>query len=342
MAEAMGSLKQARWKGLAGVWVSVLLAGSAASAGARIEIPRDEIDFGLLTRGAVAEVSFEVKNEGDAALLVRARKPGCGCMVASVDEEIPPGAVGYVSAFLDTRTLKGVVAKKVTLDTNDPEQPLVRFVMRADVSVGVEMLPRETLVVGYDEPGATLSRRLIRRWPLSPGTVVIDNAEVSVPWLEAHIEPVLARRPAEGDLPRARAGDYVVELRPRADMVYGPVSGTLEFDTGMEQEPRARFPIEGVIDAPLRVAPSRVDLPSDRESTTLTVSVRPGWDTDSLTIQAEPEGIRHELEPTAVQGVYQLHVRWEGQQPASGQLMVRLGRDRVRVPVARAAGSPGR
>ena len=142
-------------------------------------------------------------------------------------------------------------------------------------------------------------------------------------------------------LPRVRPGDYIIEIRPKGETVYGPVSGTLAFDTGMAQEPRALFPIEGTVDAPLRVAPARVDLSGGARSTALTVSVRPGWADEPLSIRSEPEGIRHELKPVG-QGVYELHVAWDGEETAEGLLTVSLGRDRVRVPVARSAGSRGR
>ena len=41
-------------------------------------------------------------------------------------------------------------------------------------------------------------------------------------------------------------------------------------------------------------------------------------------------------------GVYELHIAWNGEDSAEGELTVSLGRDLVRVPVARYAGNRGR
>ena len=62
---------------------------------------------------------FELVNEGNATLTVKAVRPTCGCTVADFDREIAPGATGTVKAKLDTKDFAGPISKSILVMTDD-------------------------------------------------------------------------------------------------------------------------------------------------------------------------------------------------------------------------------
>ncbi len=110
-----------------------------------IEVNQKIKDFGEVAKGEKLEAVFTVKNAGTAPLEINQVRPTCGCTVADFDHTIPPGGSGAVKAVVDTEAFSGPIAKAVLVFSNDPENPQVNLVVKADVRAFIEVLPRPLL-----------------------------------------------------------------------------------------------------------------------------------------------------------------------------------------------------
>ena len=97
----------------------------AAADGPKLVVPEKIKNMGRVAQGDVLSVDFELINEGDEPIEVKAVRPTCGCTVADFDREIPPGGTGYVKAKLETRDFSGPISKSILIMTNDPQDPTV-------------------------------------------------------------------------------------------------------------------------------------------------------------------------------------------------------------------------
>lgn len=97
-------------------------------------VPLEPIkDFEIVPKGEYVHHVFELKNEGDATLELIDVKPACGCTVAEFDKTIAPGQVGQVKVQLETANFAGPIAKPISVFTNDPENPKLQLVVKAEV-----------------------------------------------------------------------------------------------------------------------------------------------------------------------------------------------------------------
>lgn len=111
-----------------------------------IDIVEKIKDFGMVAKGERLVAVFEVRNTGQAPLQVTQVRPTCGCTVADFDREIPPGASGKVRAEVDTSSFSGPISKAVLVFSNDPVNPQVNLVVKADVRSFVEVMPRALIL----------------------------------------------------------------------------------------------------------------------------------------------------------------------------------------------------
>ncbi|MDR1083635.1 MAG: DUF1573 domain-containing protein [Deltaproteobacteria bacterium] len=102
----------------------------------RMIISETEFDARLNPPGSSVSHNFVVRNEGTDDLKLEV-VPGCGCTVTSFDGVIAPGAAGSILVTVDLYEAWAghKVNKAVTVTSNDPENPLIRLIMHAQVDV---------------------------------------------------------------------------------------------------------------------------------------------------------------------------------------------------------------
>ena len=142
---------------------TLLVAGVGALAADQAESPAPAAialdmvkDFGLVNKGQRITHEFEIRNDGDATLEITGVRPSCGCTVAEFDKTVAVGAIGKVKATVDTRNFKGGIAKSVRVFTNDPQNPQIDLVIKANVRSRVEVDPGYARFIAvYGEPQKT-------------------------------------------------------------------------------------------------------------------------------------------------------------------------------------------
>ena len=297
-------------------------------------VTQTEIDLGQVPKGSSAEARFELRNAGNADLRVLDVQSGCACTIATYDELIPPGGVGYVTATLLTETLNGQVGQGIKLRTNDPTSPSVALVVRAEVVTAVRVLPEKTIVL-RNQPGEMSVRRVIRRQANSGhGFFGIAALKTSAPWVVASARKVREAAPASEGLPAVTSGDWILELLLEGQPVYGNRNEQVEFKTGLARQPLVKLEVRTELLAPVQLAVDRLFLQPDGEDAaeTLSLVVREGLDPSALVVEALPDGLTVQLESGAGQ-LLTARVRWQGGRLEKGRLVFRIAGERFDLPV---------
>jgi hypothetical protein len=112
----------------------------AAEAAAPPAPPKLVIDAWEYNAGAVKAASsishdFAISNAGGEELVISEVVPGCGCSVATFTTNIPPGGEGVVTLTVEIypEWAGHDVNKMAVILSNDPEQPLAKLSMVANV-----------------------------------------------------------------------------------------------------------------------------------------------------------------------------------------------------------------
>lgn len=107
---------------------------SYAMAQPRLLTENLSFDFGEVRQGDSVEHRFRFQNSGDQPLELSNLRSSCGCTAALLSaRRLEPGAMGELQVTFDSRGFQGPVQKQVTVDTNDPEHPVLNFSLRGRV-----------------------------------------------------------------------------------------------------------------------------------------------------------------------------------------------------------------
>ncbi len=76
-------------------------------------------DFGLMNSGEVVVWDVEFQNDGKGDAIIQNASASCGCTVPEYDRQpIKPGEKGSMQIKFDSEGKKGIVEKRVTVETN--------------------------------------------------------------------------------------------------------------------------------------------------------------------------------------------------------------------------------
>lgn len=115
---------------------NVMTASFAFGAdGPRIEFDRLRHDYGKILYGATVSAEFPFVNKGNKTLVIKSLHATCGCTKAvEGGREIPPGGSSKITSSFDTVGLKaGRKEKSIMVSTNDPDNPVIKLILLADV-----------------------------------------------------------------------------------------------------------------------------------------------------------------------------------------------------------------
>ena len=297
-------------------------------------LTQTEIDLGELAKGVTADARFELRNAGNADLHILDVKSGCACTIATYDEVIPPGGVGFVTATLLTETLSGPVGQGVSVMTNDPTSPAAFLLVRAQVVVAVRVLPERAIVL-RNQPGELPVRRLIRRSTGSGhGFFNIVGLESSAPWIDARARKVRESAPASDGLPPVEPGDWILELGLSGQPEYGKRREEVKFKTGLERQPVVKLEIHTELLAPVQLAVDRLFLQprGDAAAETISLTLRKGLDPSALRVDTSPAGLTVQLEPGDGQTLT-ARFHWAGGRLDNGLCVFRVADERLELPI---------
>lgn len=210
-------------------------------------------DFGTVNRGDRVTHDFRIDNAGAGVLEITDVRPSCGCTVADYDETIAAGQSGVVKATMDTSNLKGGIAKAVRIYTNDPLNPEINLVIKANVKSQVEIDPGYARFVAvYGEPQKTIIERV---WSLGHPELEILGVESPFPFVKTSFRET-PKQEREKDI-KGRQWQIAVELDKDAPV--GPMADFIVITTNHPERKTVRVPISGFVRPILSVTPRVAD-----------------------------------------------------------------------------------
>jgi hypothetical protein len=239
------------------VTAATVAAQTGAEGAPKIVVPTKIVDVGTISQGVVVDAVFDIVNEGNQTLVVKAVRPTCGCTVADFDKEIAPGATGKIKAKLDTKDFSGPISKSILVMTDDPQDPTVTLVIKADVRPFVEILPRPLVRFNavQHEP---MSQTFIVVGADPEKAVTVTGVDSSVPFIKTSV------RVLEGDeLVKGKSKlQYEVSLTLDPEAPVGPVNAVLTVNTDQKEASQVPVKVYGVISSLIHVTPTQVQFGS--------------------------------------------------------------------------------
>ena len=215
------------------------------------------MDAGTVSQGTTVDAVFDLVNEGDTKLVIKAVRPTCGCTVADFDKEIAPGATGHIKAKLDTKDFSGPISKSILVMTDDPQSPTVTLVIKANIRPFVEILPRPLIRFNavLNEP---MNQTFIVVGADPEAALTVRSVESSVPFLATSMRQLGGDELIEGK----SKSQYEITLSLTDDAPVGPVNAVLSVNTDLKEAPKVPVKVYGVIRALIHVTPSQVQFGS--------------------------------------------------------------------------------
>ena len=92
-------------------------------------------DFGAVKQGENLEHVFKFTNSGKGTLVINSVQPSCGCtgVVMNEKKEFAEGEAGEIKITFNTQGRQGVNTKTVSVNTNDPEYPVITLTFKCTV-----------------------------------------------------------------------------------------------------------------------------------------------------------------------------------------------------------------
>lgn len=91
-------------------------------------------DFGEVETGRVLEHEFMVENKSQRTMQIKSVNTSCGCTVSQVDKRtLAPGESTPVAVRFKTKGYHGDIKQSVFVHTDDPRQPVIRYIVKAKI-----------------------------------------------------------------------------------------------------------------------------------------------------------------------------------------------------------------
>ncbi len=253
-----------------------------------IELSPREFDFGEVWEDESVQETITVKNTGDAPLNIISVRGNCGCTVPTRPKSpLQPGESDTFTITYSTKRI-GKADKKVTVRSNDPNEPqivipvkgLVKRIYESDTHNRVSFRHLDpkaieestiTLENKFDEP---LPLKLAENWDTGPFDVRLKEVD-------------------EGQ-------KYELTVKTRPPLRIGNNRARVKLETPKEDLPDVLITINANVIPRVTVVPSSLFVSSNRTEPfdqTVKVRFRADQPIKVESVRAVPETIKAELEP---------------------------------------------
>jgi len=213
----------------------------------KIQFEQLDHDFGDAEAGQELEHAFPFRNIGEGDLVISNVLTSCGCTAAPVSgERIPPGETGEIRATFDTRGFQGAVKKALTVESNDPENRLVRLTIGGQVLSEVAVHPRylNWERFGRDSPPAPVRLRIR----------FLEGRGLRLEEIHAESPSILLEKESESD------NEVVYSVTLAEDLPTGRFTGRISVRTNSRRVPEIHVPFYGQVEGTAKVIPHILSL----------------------------------------------------------------------------------
>ena len=158
-----------------------------------IRIDNPDYDFGMVYRGKTAEHTFIIRNVGNLPLEIKNVRSTCGCTVPTISKRIlEPQESTELKAVFDSGQFRGQVIKNIYVYSNDPENPVKKLSIQADVREDLKIIPSTVYFSGL-RAGEKVERNLLiknlSRKPITIKEIASTISDIDLELSKMNIEP---------------------------------------------------------------------------------------------------------------------------------------------------------
>ncbi|MBI2441126.1 MAG: DUF1573 domain-containing protein [Lentisphaerae bacterium] len=203
--------------------------------------------FGALSNTNEVPHTFVLANEGDAPLAILRVHPDCGCTLVRLEREvIPPGDEITLPVRLILKGRSGPQHKRITIESNDPDQPRLILSLIGEAVAEVQLKP-DRLYWGNLRRDAAEVRTVAVEFHQS-ATAQIMGAGSSLPSFAVDWEtnkPGLA---------------YTLRVRSVPPLALGQFASEAWLETDSSRYPRLTVPLHGRVVGDIYTVPEEISL----------------------------------------------------------------------------------
>lgn len=199
-------------------FLGAMVFGALATAQAQLAWEEQTIELHPKAGDAEAVANFKYQNKGTKPIRINNVRSSCGCTVASLKKnDVAPGEKGEVTATFKIGGRTGVQQKTVTVETDDPAQPMTNLLLKAVIEQPIQLQP----VMVYWESGEAPKPKMIK---------LKANKDVSISKVDVGSSaPEFTTKVEKGSMP----GEFNISVQPKDTM--HEVSATLTIKSDLPQ-----------------------------------------------------------------------------------------------------------
>ncbi len=267
----------------------------------KLVVPESEVDFGTRRDTETIKHNFVLRNEGDGILEIKNVRASCGCTTTELEKDrLAPGEEVEIGALTNLRGRQGRNTKRVSVTTNDPENPTVHLTMTVTVESSVTIEPaRVNFGEIYDD--GPLEETVNIHSTIDDLTFSVTSAELTdMDFIEHEIEVV---EPGKS---------YNINIKSVGELPVGNHSARMVIRTDARERPVVWLPISVQVIGPLQIMPPVINIrhsDTPGEVTQQQLRISPGRikEFELEEVIAPLEDMGAELIPSA-QGTYLLRL----------------------------------
>ncbi|MDD4900357.1 MAG: DUF1573 domain-containing protein [Candidatus Omnitrophica bacterium] len=128
-------------KRIPGLLILVFVFSGCLAQNAKFEVKQEQVadpflwDFGKIKEGTIVTHEFKFHNDSKKVLKIKDITASCGCTVPKIkDKALSPGESTVIEVKFKSKGYSGPVMQYVYVDTDNLDNPVIRFIIKADVN----------------------------------------------------------------------------------------------------------------------------------------------------------------------------------------------------------------
>ncbi len=199
-------------------------------------------NFGTIYKGQKAEHIFKFENQGHIDLEISKVKSSCGCTAAILtNKTIPPGETGEIKTTFNSGSYNGKVTKSITVNSNDPDNPVYKLTISGEVTEIISANPRR-INFGSVYIGREMDKSIT---VTSDSSFNINKLTASRPFLSVSIK-------------EKKENEYTINVSSNGNQEIGRFSGAIFLETDNKIQPKVTIPVFGEITGDITTYPKKL------------------------------------------------------------------------------------
>jgi hypothetical protein len=210
-----------------------------ASAAPKLELRPESLDFGSIEKGEKVRKTIQVRNAGDADLVISVVRASCAeCVIDKIkDQTLKPGEEIQLPVTYDATAVPGKHPAYLTFETNDPADPFKRL------EIDVEIVAKAAPALEF-EP-ASIDVGIIRfDTPVEAALLLRNAGEAALKFEEFSASPGIALTLKPGELAAGKQEELKLRIAPKEPGIY---QAHVTIATNDPNHPVATIPIRGYV-----------------------------------------------------------------------------------------------